>query len=143
SDCNIFLANIDRVPDITEEERRRWIAEVEVIKVWLHFYLIRMYGPIPIKDVNHSVQDETDVTHVFRNTMEECVDYCVNKIDDVLERNHLMTQIHDQATELGRITKGVALTMKAKMLVTFASPLYNGNRDYAGVSDRRGIEIFN
>ncbi len=143
SDCNIFLANIERVPDITLEERNRWIAEVEVIKAWLHFYLIRMYGPVPIKDVNLSVQDDTEVTHVFRNTMDECVEYCINKMDDVLSRNHLMITVNDQATELGRITKGVALMMKAKMLVTFASPLFNGNTDYAGLTDRRGIEIFN
>lgn len=143
SDCNIFLANIDRVPDITLEERNRWVAEVEVIKAWLHFYLIRMYGPIAIKDENLSVQDDTEVTHVFRNTMDECVEYCVDKMDDVLSRNHLMITVQDQATELGRITKGVALTMKAKMLVTFASPLFNGNTDYAGLTDRRGIEIFN
>lgn len=143
SDCNIFLANIDRVPDITNEERNRWIAEVEVIKAWLHFYLIRMYGPIPIKDVNLTVQDDTKKTHVFRNTMDECVDYCISKMDDVLSKNHLMITVHDQATELGRITKGVALTMKAKMLVTFASPLFNGNTDYAGLTDRNGVEIFN
>lgn len=143
SDCNIFLANIHRVPDITEEERNRWIAEVNVIKVWLHFYLIRMYGPIPIKDVNLSVQDGTEKTHVFRNTMDECVEYCVKKMDEVLSQNHLMITVNDQANELGRITKGVALTMKAKMLVTFASPLFNGNTDYAGLTDRNGVEIFN
>jgi hypothetical protein len=143
SDCNIFLANIGRVPDLTEDERNRWIAEVETIKAWLHFYLIRMYGPVPIKDVNLSVHDDTEATHVFRNTMEECVEYCVEKIDAVINRNHLMVDVYDQATELGRITKGVALTMKAKMLVTFASPLYNGNTDYVGLEDRRGIEIFN
>ena len=143
SDCNIFLKNINRVPDITDEERNRWVAEVEVIKAWLHFYLIRMYGPIPIKDENLSVQDDTDKTHVFRNTMDECVEYCVNKMNVVLEKNHLMIVEHDQATELGRITKGVALFMKAKMLVTFASPLYNGNTDYVGLKDRNGVEIFN
>ena len=114
-----------------------------MIKAWLHFYLIRMYGPIPIKDVNLSVQDDTEVTHVFRNTMDECVEYCVNKMDEIIARNHLMITVNDQATELGRITKGVALMMKAKMLVTFASPLFNGNTDYAGLTDRRGIEIFN
>lgn len=143
SDCNIFLANIGRVPDMTESERNNWIAEVEVIKAWLHFYLIRLYGPIPIKDENLSVRDDTETTHVFRNTMDECVDYCIKKMDDVLATNHLMVVVDDQATQLGRITKGVALMMKAKMLITFASPLFNGNTDYTGLKDRRGIEIFN
>ncbi|MDR1859318.1 MAG: RagB/SusD family nutrient uptake outer membrane protein [Bacteroidales bacterium] len=142
SDCNIFLANIRRVYDMSEEERNRWIAEVEVIKAWLHFYLVRMYGPVPIKDVNLSVEDDTETTHVFRNTMDECVKYCIDRIDSVLALNHLMIAVQDPSTELGRITKGVALTMKAKMLVTFASPLFNGNTDYVGLKDKRGVEIF-
>jgi hypothetical protein len=143
SDCNIFLANIDRVPDITTEERNRWKAEVEALKVWFHFYLIRMYGPIPIKDVNLSVNDDTETTHVYRNTMDECVEYCIGKIDEIINSNRLMVAVEDQATQLGRITKGIALMMKAKMLVTFASPLFNGNTDYIGLKDNRGVEIFN
>jgi hypothetical protein len=143
SDCNIFLANIGRVYDITDDERNRWIAEVEVIKTWLHFYLIRMYGPVPIKDVNLDVQDDTETTHVFRNTMDECVEYCISSIDATINRNYLMITAENQATQLGRITRGVALAMKAKMLVTFASPLFNGNTDYIGLTDKRGIEIFN
>ncbi len=143
SDCNIFLENIGRVPDMTMEERNMWMAEVEVIKVWLHYLLIRAYGPIPIKDKNLSVSDDTSLTHVHRNTLDECVKYCENKINEVLAREHLMEVERDPGTEMGRITKGVALIMKAKMLVTFASPLYNGNRDYIGVKDNRNIEIFN
>jgi hypothetical protein len=143
SDCNIFIANIGRVPDISDDERDCWTAEVEVIKVWLHFYLIRMYGPIPIKDENLSVQDDTETTHVYRNTMDECVQYCTDKMDAIINSNRLMLTAQNQATELGRITKGVALMMKAKMLVTFASPLFNGNTDYIGLTDKRGIDIFN
>ncbi|MDR1518111.1 MAG: RagB/SusD family nutrient uptake outer membrane protein [Dysgonamonadaceae bacterium] len=143
SDCNIFLANIDRVPDISVEEKNNWIAEVNVLKAWFHFYLIRMYGPIPIKDVNLSVTDDTETTHVYRNTMDECVEYCISKMDEVLASNNLMLTAQDPSTQLGRITKGVALTMRAKMLVTFASPLFNGNTDYVGLKDNRGIEIFN
>jgi hypothetical protein len=143
SDCNVFLANIDRVPDMTEEERNRWKAEVEALKIWYHFFLIRMYGPIPIKDENLSVADATETTHVYRNTMDECVAYCDRKMDQIINSNHLMIEVGDQATELGRITTGIAMMMKAKMLVTFASPLYNGNVDYSGLTDNRGVEIFN
>jgi len=142
-DCNIFLENIDRVPDLTDLEKHYWIAEVTVLKVWYHYILIRQYGPVPIKDVNVDVNAETEDTHVYRNTMDECVEYCVSKMDEVLASNYLMIDVNDQATELGRITKGIALTMKAKMLVTFASPLYNGNTDYIGLTDNRGIDIFN
>jgi hypothetical protein len=142
SDCNIFLENIDRVPDIQPAERNRWRAEVEFLKALYHFYLIRMYGPVPIKDVNLSIQDETEVTHVYRNTLDECFDYVINKIDSIIELGYLPDIIQDKAQEEGRITEAIARIMKAKILVYRASPLFNGNTDYKGLKDNRGIEIF-
>ncbi len=143
SDCNIFIANIDKVPDMNDAEKKRWKAEAEVLKAYFHFYLTRMYGPIPIKDVNLNVQDDTETTHVYRNTLDDCFRYMVNKVDSVIKLDHLPVVIQDEATELGRLTKGIALMIKAKMLVTAASPLFNGNTDYIGFKDNRGIEIFN
>lgn len=143
SDCNIFLANVDRVPDFNSPaERQRWRSEVEILKAWYHFYLIRMYGPIPIMDVNMGVGAGTDEVLVYRNTVDECFRYVVNKVDSVIKLGYLPQVIGDPANEAGRITEGIARMMKAKMLVYWASPLFNGNTEYAGLTDNRGIEIF-
>ncbi len=48
SDCNIFLENIHKPYDLTEEERTRWVAEVKFLKAFYHFWLFRMYGTYPI-----------------------------------------------------------------------------------------------
>ncbi|HUP12344.1 MAG TPA: RagB/SusD family nutrient uptake outer membrane protein, partial [Niastella sp.] len=48
--CNIFLENLHdltKVPDISISERERWIGEAEFLKAYYHFYMLRMYGPIP------------------------------------------------------------------------------------------------
>src|SRR5690554_601595 len=47
-DCNIFLENIEKVLDMSDNERDLWIAEVKFLKAYYHFFLLRMYGPIPI-----------------------------------------------------------------------------------------------
>ena len=143
SDCNIFLENIHRVPDISETERNRWIAEVEFLKAYYHFYLLRMYGPIPIKDVNVKIGANTEDLKVYRNTMDECFEYVVDKLDAIIDKKHLPSFIEDPITETGRITQGITLALKAKVLLYAASPLYNGNTDYIGFKDNRGIEIFN
>ena len=143
SDCNIFIANIGNVPDMNDAEKNRWRAEVEILKAYYHFYLTRMYGPIPIKDVNMNMQDDTEATLVYRNTLDECFAYMVNKVDSVIRLEHLPEVIQDEGAELGRITQGIAMMLKAKMLVTAASPLFNGNTDYIGLKDNRDIEIFN
>ncbi len=37
-DCNIFLENIGKVgPDLNDEDRARWIAEVKFLKAFYHF----------------------------------------------------------------------------------------------------------
>ena len=142
SDCNIFLENIHRVQDMSKAEKNRWIAEVEFLKVYYHFYLMRMYGPIVIKDKNVSVNAPTEDIKAYRNTLDECFDYVINKLDSIIKLEHLPMIIENEAQELGRVTQGVALTLKAKILVTSASPLFNGNTDYVGLTDKRGVEIF-
>src|SRR5690606_27162369 len=47
----------------------------------------------------------------------------------------------DPTTEQGRITKVIALGIKAKVLAWGASPLFNGNNDYAGWVDNRGKQL--
>ncbi|WP_447411772.1 RagB/SusD family nutrient uptake outer membrane protein, partial [Clostridium perfringens] len=51
-DCNIFLDNIGKVPDLTETEKRRWTAEAQFLKAYYNFYLVMMYGPIPLMKTN-------------------------------------------------------------------------------------------
>ena len=52
-------------------------------------------------------------------------------------------KIENEAEELGRVTVGMAKALKAKVLVTAASPLFNGNMDYEVIADNRGVKIFN
>ncbi|WP_018625994.1 RagB/SusD family nutrient uptake outer membrane protein [Niabella aurantiaca] len=141
SDCNIFLENIGRTPDMEQGEKNRWIAEVKFLKAYYHFYLTRMYGPIPIKKVNLPVNASPDVVKVHRDPVDSCFNYVVALIDEAIP--DLPETIVNEAAELGRITRPIALAIKAEVLVTAASPLFNGNTDYANFKDNRGIALFN
>ena len=143
SDCNIFLENIHLVPDMEEDERTRWIGEANFLKAYYHFWLVRQYGPIYIKDKNLPVNTSIQDSKVYRNTIDECFGYIVNLLDTVINNEYIPEQIFNETEELGRITKGIAMSLKAYVLVTWASPLFNGNRDYADVVDNRGVAIFN
>lgn len=138
-DCNIFLDNIERVPDLEAWERVRWVSEVKFIKAYLHYFLLQLYGPIPIMDKNLPVNAETEDVRVFREPVDSVVNYIVNLIDESVE--NLPDQIEETTTEMGRITKSIAASVKAKVLVWAASPLLNGNPDYANFKDKRGIQL--
>ncbi len=138
-DCNIFLENIERVPDLQAWERVRWISEVKFIKAYLHFFLAQLYGPIPIVDTNLPVNANPDEVRVFREPVDSVINYVVSLLDESLI--NLPDRIEETTTEMGRITKPIALSVKAKALVWVASPLFNGNPDYANFMDKRGIEL--
>ncbi|MGV8879170.1 MAG: RagB/SusD family nutrient uptake outer membrane protein [Sphingobacteriaceae bacterium] len=140
-DCNIFLENIDRVPDIKETEKRRWIAEVKFLKAYYHFYLVRMYGPIPIIKNNLPIDANANEVKVTRDPVDSCFNYISALLDEA--SISLPETIDNPTRELGRVTKLIALSLKAKVLVTAASPLFNGNTDQATLKNPDGTMLFN
>jgi hypothetical protein len=139
-DCNIFLENIHKVGnDLSEEEATRWIAEVKFLKAYYHYYLMKMYGPIPIVKNNLPIFAGIDEVRVYREPFDDGIDYIVELIDEAVE--DLPFQVLNVSSELGRITQSIALAVKAEVLVFAASPLFNGNSDYRSFTDSRGIPL--
>ena len=139
-DCNIFLENVGKVPDLLPAERDRWIAEVLFLKAYYHFTLVRMYGPIPLVRTNLPVYTDVNSVKVFRDPVDDCFNYIVQLLDSA--RNNLPMIINNPAKELGRITQPMAYALKAKALVTAASPLFNGNTDQASLKNSDGTVLF-
>lgn len=144
--CNIFLENIEKVTDLEPFLKSRWISEVKFLKAYYHWYLMKLYGPIPIVDENLPISANSNEVRVERKPVDEVVDYIVSLIDSVTEEGEnggLPNRIDNKTTELGRITKPIALSIKARILVTAASPLFNGNTDYDNFLANDGTPLFN
>ncbi len=127
-DCNIFLDNVHRVVDLEPYLRTRWIGEVLFLKAYYHWYLLRMYGPINIVDKNLPIDVTADQVKIPRIAVDSVVNYIAGLLDSSAKL--LPATIQSRTTELGRITSPIALAIKARLLVTAASPLFNGNTDY-------------
>jgi len=141
-DCNIFLENVGLVPDLPEWERDQWIAEVKFLKAYYHFYLVQMYGPVPIVKVNLPIDVNVFDVKVSRDPVDSCFNYIVELLDEAAQGG-LSLKVQDPAKELGRITIPIALSLKAKVLITAASPLFNGNNDQATLQNIDGTQLFN
>lgn len=142
--CNVFLENVEdrnNVPDLGEGERLRWLAEAKFLKAYYHYYLMRMYGPIPVIRTNVPIDATNDQIQVSREPIDESVDYLVTLLDEAAIG--LPPQITDTQNELGRITRPIALGIKAELLLMAASPLFNGNTDMVGFNTKEGKPFFN
>ena len=140
NDCNIFIDNIHITIDLDESERDRWISEAKVIKAYLHFWLLNMYGPIPLIKEAVDVSVTGDASQPYRQPVDKVFNYIIELIDEAAP--NLPLKIDNEAEELGRFTRPIALALKAKILTYAASPLFNGNPDYANFVDGKGINLF-
>ncbi len=138
--ANIFLRYISITPvdvDFTQEQKDIWIGEAIYLRAFYHFQLMRIYGPVPILDKDLGVTD--DFNQIRRRTMQECVDFVVSECDAAIAS---LPMTRSDLRELGRPTAAAALALKSRLLLYNASPLWNGNPDYANFKDNTGLQLF-
>ncbi|MGV3765121.1 MAG: RagB/SusD family nutrient uptake outer membrane protein [Chitinophagaceae bacterium] len=115
----IFLKNINNTP-LSPDLRRRTSGEARFMRAWYYHQLLRFYGGTPL--LGDSVYSPSDLISLPRNTYAECVDYLVSELDAVAE---ILPPFYEGA-DYGRVTKGAAMALKARVLLYAASPLQNG-----------------
>ncbi|MDR1222074.1 MAG: RagB/SusD family nutrient uptake outer membrane protein [Tannerella sp.] len=142
-DCNTFLDNIENVKDLPRREKDRMIAEAKLLKAYMHFQLIYFYGPICPLRTSPPVDESTQGVRAYREKIDDCFQYVLDLVNEVIESNALPSVITNQATEVGRFTQAAAWFIKAKVLVYWASPLFNGNTDYNNFLDHNDEPFFN
>ena len=138
--CNIFLENIDRPYDLRAGEKAQWIGEVKFLKAYYHYFLLQLYGPIPLIKENLPVDSSPEEVRVFRDPFDDCVEYIVQLLDEAAA--DLPPTVGNELEEMGRITSPIALALKTKVLALAASDLFNGNPDFAMCIDKQGRHLF-
>lgn len=137
--CNTLVDEIDKVPDMEVWEKEQWKAEAKVLKALFLFHLTRKWGPVPIVKENLSVGTDMESSRVYRDNIDDCFDYMIQLIDEALPALYDKTFSLD---EYGRITRPIAATLKAKIAVTAASPLFNGNEEMSGLVNGKDSRLF-
>ena len=106
------MSGIGDFKDLDEYEKKRMVAEVKMLKAYFHFYLLSYYGPIcPLRE-SPAVNESTQGVRVYRATVDDCFQYVIDLMDEVIESEALPLILSNPTTELGRFTQPVAYMMK-------------------------------
>lgn len=116
----LFIENAGNVPDYSEEERSRRIAEAKTIIALSYFDMLRYVGGVPWLD--HAV-DVNEPMNFPRQTFAETVDNIVSLLDEAIPA----LRWKEDALNDGRMTKAGALALKFKVLQWAASPAFNSD----------------
>lgn len=125
-DINSLLENIDsKGSNLDKTYRDQAKGQMYYLRAMQYFDLMRVYGGVPIvtKVQNASTTDES--IKLPRASVGEVVAQITSDLDMAFE---LLPNNWNPAN-YGRFTKGAALAQKSRVLLTYASPLFNKNWD--------------
>lgn len=148
--CAIFLANIDKNKEILalangEQQVARYKSEARFLRAFYYWQMLKIYGPVPLQPETVGAPDADYM--IPRSTVDQCVGYIVSELDKAyadLPVDYYQTNSSDvDPTQGGRINRMIVLAVKSQVLLYHASPLYNGNTDYANFRNQDGTALFN
>lgn len=119
--CYLFLENVGSVPNLRDDLRADYEAQVKFLIGYYHFLLIRCYGPTivirGVSDINTPVED-----YAAREPLDQCVQFVCDILDEAATVLPARRQTNE---EFGLATSVAAKAVKAKLLLMAASPLFN------------------
>ena len=139
-DCNTFLENIDDVYNMEEIEKKQWKSEVQGLKAYMYFELVRRYGPICLVPNNLPADADISVLQLPRMHVDTCFKEIVNLCDSALR--YASTSAMAGQTRKPYFHQEAIQVLKAKALLYAASPLFNGNPVYSTFTGKNGEPLF-
>lgn len=130
-----FENNVDRCPELTDDLKTQYKAEVKFLRGYYYWKLLQQYGPVVL--IDHEVGFNEDWAGYTRAPYDQCVEYIVQMLDEA--EVDLPWEWDEQW--LGKPTKFVCKAVKAEVLLTAASPQWNGNADYANFVNKDGTAL--
>lgn len=138
----IFIEKAKALPDqnLTEEEVTRMKMECRFLIAYYYELLLELYGPVPlVKGLFASNADTKDLM-LPRTPADELAQWIDDELTELAA--WFPEEVENKATMMGRPTKGMCLAVRARLWMWMASPLMNGNTDYASIKNPDGSNIF-
>jgi starch-binding outer membrane protein, SusD/RagB family len=127
-EINIFLEEIDK-NGMAAADKDPLKGQMYFWRAWQYFDLLKFYGGVPIVlTAQNPIVDDATLAQVPRSSSSECLEQILSDLDKAQE---LLPGKWSASADWGRITSGAAAAFKGRVLLTWASPLFNRNDDVA------------
>src|SRR6218665_133855 len=124
---NFFLDKLETIPPsvLSDALKKQYTGEALFWRAWAYWKMVKQLGGVPLilKPQN---AEEINSLFVPRNKTSECVAQMTKDLDRAIS---LLPAVYaHEAADYGRITKIAAMAVKGRILMTYASPLFNPDR---------------
>ena len=124
--CNGILENIDTKsgPDVSEYAKNTVKGEALVWKAMTYFYLVRIFGAVPIIHNNSATISEGNYNGIFKATIPNVYDYIIITLEKAIE-------LLPEKNNPGRIDLYTAYGLLSKVYLTKSGYGMSGSRNQA------------
>ena len=138
--ANYALKNLPECPGLTDSEKKQLIGEVKFFRAWNYFFLVKLFGPIPVITVtNDKSINEVDL-YVRRNTEAKVYNQIVEDLLDAMEAGLTDKPMWDNGY---RVSKGSVAALLADVYLNMAGYPVNDISKYAEAAKIAGSLISN
>lgn len=143
-----FMDNIHICKVLEPGDLEQWTAEARAARAIYYYYLLRLYGPVPILETPISEQAPISELSAYRNSVPEVVEYILTELDlaingGLISNIKLSNFVTSEDKGLGHIDQVIARAFKIQVRMLAASDLFNGsNSYYASLTGPDGKKLF-
>lgn len=126
---NYFLFHLNEVSTevLSQDEKLAFAAQAKFWRAWAYWDMVKHIGGVPLI---LEPQDASSIETLYksRNKTSECIQQMIQDLDDAIA---ILPGKYTEQNDYGRITKGAAMSLKGRILLWYASPLFNpdNNKD--------------
>ena len=112
---------------LTEEQKNELLGQAYFLRAWCYYSMVKWYGGVPIVT---KVQDPVESSFVPRSTTKACIEFICNDLDIAADMLRAKTTNGGwNGDNYGRVTTASAMALKGRVLLLWASPLFNRAND--------------
>ena len=133
--CYNVIENIDKVPDMTKDEKDVIKAEIKALLAYRYMGMFYRYGGVPVITKSFNVSDDLTAK---RETLEATLEHILKLCDEA----YAVLPSKWDAANTGRMTQGAVLAIKARALQFAARPLFNSATPYLDNGELNNLICF-
>ena len=93
-----------------DEDISRWVGEAWFFRAYFYWKLVKSFGGVPL--ITSVLTIDSEDLYKPRSTQQEIIDFIIANLDSAANSLPLQSELAE--TELGRVTSGAALALKAR-----------------------------
>lgn len=128
-EVNDILEGLEK-SNLSAEQKNQLMGQMYFWRAWIYYRLTTTYGGVPIiTKAQDAFQGDSGGSEIIvpRSTTKACIEFICSDLDRAA--GLLPSKWGD--SDFGHITKGAAMALKGRVLLFWASPLFNRTDDHA------------